>query len=200
MAIRIGGVDVLGGVWSDWYPDDLPRDWRLDYYANEFSVMLFSPLSFRGGWALGVSEVDTLEWPEHLQVIVAWDETCLGGEVFERFCAHVRDNGLTVASWVYLPGSADSPPQMGGRLKGGAQLAVPSETLMASGVTMLWSAGEGSARVLYLYASPEASLRDLREAFEGLSPELQGEEMVILQADPKVLGDVRLMLEMIGVA
>jgi hypothetical protein len=39
--IRIGS---LGWDHKDWqgqfYPDDLPADWRLSYYANEFSVVL----------------------------------------------------------------------------------------------------------------------------------------------------------------
>jgi len=40
-SIRVG---VFGWEHEHWigtfYPDDLPEDWRLSYYANEFSVVL----------------------------------------------------------------------------------------------------------------------------------------------------------------
>ncbi len=70
MAVTVGGVDVLGAGWQGWYPEDLPSDWRMDYFANEFSAVLFSPRSWVGEVALSVEDVDELEWSEHLRVYV----------------------------------------------------------------------------------------------------------------------------------
>lgn len=40
-SIRIGGVGWDHEHWiNEFYPDDLPEDWRLNYYANEFSTVL----------------------------------------------------------------------------------------------------------------------------------------------------------------
>ena len=35
-------------AWNqEFYPDDLPEDWRLSYYANEFPVVLVPVSEFR---------------------------------------------------------------------------------------------------------------------------------------------------------
>jgi len=40
-SIQVGAFDWQRLHWSgDFYPDDLPEDWRLSYYANEFSAVL----------------------------------------------------------------------------------------------------------------------------------------------------------------
>ena len=44
---------------SDYYPQDLPKDWRLDYYANEYSVVVV-PFS---KW-FGLSRAELEEWLE----------------------------------------------------------------------------------------------------------------------------------------
>lgn len=39
--IRVGACDWQHTRWQGvFYPDDLPEDWRLSYYANEFSCVL----------------------------------------------------------------------------------------------------------------------------------------------------------------
>ena len=39
--IRVGACDWDHAHWQEsFYPDDLPEDWRLTYYANEFSCVL----------------------------------------------------------------------------------------------------------------------------------------------------------------
>ena len=38
----IGFEDCSHALWhQQFYPDDLPLDWRLDFYSNQYSVMLF---------------------------------------------------------------------------------------------------------------------------------------------------------------
>jgi hypothetical protein len=36
MEIEIAACGWRGTEWDNFYPDDLPAEWRLDYYANEF--------------------------------------------------------------------------------------------------------------------------------------------------------------------
>ena len=39
--LRIGAYGWKHEPWCDgFYPDDLPEDWQLTYYANEFSTVL----------------------------------------------------------------------------------------------------------------------------------------------------------------
>jgi uncharacterized protein YecE (DUF72 family) len=40
MDIDIAAYGWQGREWEHFYPDDLPADWRLDYYANEFLALL----------------------------------------------------------------------------------------------------------------------------------------------------------------
>lgn len=57
--ILIGANGWLHDEWSEqFYPDDLPDEWRLGYYGNEFSVVLV-PASY---WVQGADAVT--EWLE----------------------------------------------------------------------------------------------------------------------------------------
>lgn len=45
--------------WSGYYPDDLPPEWRLDYYANEYDAVVVPAESWRG-----LPQAQLLEWLE----------------------------------------------------------------------------------------------------------------------------------------
>ena len=56
--VAIGACGWLHQDWiGDFYPDDLPEDWYLGYYANEFSVV-YIPASV---W---INEADLSDWCE----------------------------------------------------------------------------------------------------------------------------------------
>jgi hypothetical protein len=41
--IKVGCTGIFNTQWGkSFYPDDLPDDWKLDYYANEFSIILLN--------------------------------------------------------------------------------------------------------------------------------------------------------------
>ncbi len=46
----IAGMSALynASLKADFYPDDLPADWRLSYYANEFQTLLLTPSDMPG--------------------------------------------------------------------------------------------------------------------------------------------------------
>jgi uncharacterized protein YecE (DUF72 family) len=57
--IRVGACDWDHPHWQgSFYPDDLPSDWRLSYYANEFSVVLVPQLKWRA------QDADFEQWAE----------------------------------------------------------------------------------------------------------------------------------------
>ncbi len=61
MQIEIAAYGWQGKEWDGYYPDDLPADWRLDYYANEqFAVVV--PYA---DWADEEDET-LLEWQEQV--------------------------------------------------------------------------------------------------------------------------------------
>ncbi len=46
--IRVGACDWQHAHWQgSFYPEDLPEDWQLSYYANEFSVVLVPEVRWR---------------------------------------------------------------------------------------------------------------------------------------------------------
>jgi hypothetical protein len=61
MKIEIAARGWQGREWDGYYPDDLPEDWRLDYYANEF----FAVLVPYNDWSTAGDD-ELLEWMEQV--------------------------------------------------------------------------------------------------------------------------------------
>lgn len=59
MEITIAACGWLGPEWDHFYPDDLPAEWRLDYYANEFLAVMVPYVE----WSVAADEV-LLAWPQ----------------------------------------------------------------------------------------------------------------------------------------
>lgn len=69
MAISVAALGWLGSEWDSFYPEDLPPEWRLDYYANEFFAVVvphaeWSVLSDETllGWQGAVPEAFRFYW------------------------------------------------------------------------------------------------------------------------------------------
>ncbi len=57
--LLIGASGWFHSGWAaDYYPEDLPSDWRLSYYANEFPVVLVTAEEWR------LPEADATQWCE----------------------------------------------------------------------------------------------------------------------------------------
>lgn len=57
--LSIGACSWAPPAWDkDFYPEDLPGDWRPDYYANEFTCVLLPP----DDWAGEESAESLIEW------------------------------------------------------------------------------------------------------------------------------------------
>lgn len=61
--LRVGALDWQHEHWqSVFYPDDLPQDWRLGFYANEFSTVLVP----QSRWLAALDEIeDWLDVPDN---------------------------------------------------------------------------------------------------------------------------------------
>ena len=60
-SIEVAAYGWQGAVWDGLYPDDIPEDWRLDYYANEFFAVVVPYAEWQG------EEDETLlEWQEQV--------------------------------------------------------------------------------------------------------------------------------------
>jgi len=59
-------VGARGWACADYYPDDLPEAWQLDYYANDFSSLLVPQLQWqrweKDDWEAFADSADTLVW------------------------------------------------------------------------------------------------------------------------------------------
>jgi len=61
--IRVGACDWQHPQWQNcFYPDDLPQDWRLSYYANEFSTVLVPQSQWQASWQ--AEGADFEQWAE----------------------------------------------------------------------------------------------------------------------------------------
>lgn len=60
--VRFGTLDWRHAEWREsYYPEDLPEDWQLGYYANEVGAVLLEP----EGWLAGPPE-DLAAWAEEV--------------------------------------------------------------------------------------------------------------------------------------
>ena len=58
-SVRVGALGWQHAHWQDsFYPVDLPEDWRLSFYANEYSVVLLAESDWNS------AEVDFADWIE----------------------------------------------------------------------------------------------------------------------------------------
>lgn len=74
--LRVGAVGWDHAHWQDnYYPDDLPAEWRLGFYANEFPTVL----------------VPQQQWQEHWQQLADWAE-----DVPDEFLFYLQGNASDV--------------------------------------------------------------------------------------------------------
>lgn len=101
MLIAAYGWDHTGWCGS-YYPEDLPPEWRLAYYANEFSAVVVPAAQWQRAdaataaqWAVDVPEVFCFL----LEAAVAPPPAMLLQALGARFCGLAGEGGLTVARW-----------------------------------------------------------------------------------------------------
>ena len=103
-------VGARGWACADYYPDELPEAWQLDYYANDFSALLVPQAQWRrwdrDDWEAFADSADTLVW--------------IGFELVEADGACVAQLAEALRRL-----QATLPAQLGVLAQGGAALELP---------------------------------------------------------------------------
>ncbi|SIO02148.1 hypothetical protein SAMN05443662_1178 [Sulfurivirga caldicuralii] len=104
-------VGARGWACQDYYPEDLPEEWQLDYYANAFSALLVPQAQWASwgvdGWEAFAESADTLRW-----IGFEW----LGGDasIHERLLAglaQLEQDGATEVGVLVLEGACPALPE-----------------------------------------------------------------------------------------
>lgn len=172
--LPVGALGWEHPAWvGDFYPDDLPPEWRLTYYANEFPLLLLPGEAWRTadrerlrGWCEDVSE----RFRFVLDVSgIGPDAGTTLGQLQACRCA-LGDRLAGAVSWSRLSGQADAVLQ--GALGDACPLA---RAATLAGVTPDVRVAEAAAWSGVLI--PEGAghdLRWLRGVFESLAPRFRG--------------------------
>lgn len=172
---------------TSYYPSDLPEDWRLAYYANEFSHLY----------------IPSADFPAELSLLSTWREEL--GEAVKLYF-EVNTGVLSGPGWEALAAaigqchaSVVTTPLLAPRLRDGgfSRIDLVAE---AQGVYPRWQAAPDDKRQLLLMRSatvPDAMM--LRRWFEGVQPSVAGSELVIIVDAPyQTIEKIRQMAELYG--
>lgn len=170
MQLDVAAYGWEGALWSPCYPDDLPDEWRLDYYANQYTSIIVPRPQWQGQqadelalWLEETPEGFRFFWevsePQDAQRLLQLYERCEGGR---------RPGG-----WLLLPRAELEPAQ----LEALAGLAPVSHCR---------EAGHCSAGPLTLMpVSPQEPLRSVRERIDRLAGQEGGELLLVVMPAPQ---------------
>lgn len=182
MPVSLGSSQCLGPLWQgDYYPNDLPDDWRLDYYANDYSAVLLPAQVLSQGW---LQEID---WPEGLKTVVEIAPEDPGRE-----------------DWPLIHSRLQKLQSQGAVIVGSDRR---SHTLEQAGLSIVYwhDYPEGvklaqvseNHQIIHREIPEAADLRELRQWLERLDADR--EIWLFLDAAPEVLARVRVLLELMGI-
>jgi len=173
MHLELAAYGWLGEEWNSLYPDDLPTDWRLDYYTNTYQAIIVPGSS----WSHATID-EALGWladaPEGFRFY--WELTDAEGAArLLELLPKVEHTPGEVAGWLFRSGLKlehglfkDLVEQLPGGAYGEAPLPiVQAEQLAAEGITLCWQDGVelncrgNGLRVVQLSSMPE--LKNLRQ-------------------------------------
>lgn len=192
MLLDLAAYGWTSPAWSPLYPEDLPEEWRLDYYCNEFSSLVVPSAD----WA-AASIDEAASWlseaPEGFRFF--WELADVDGasRLLELVLQQKRGGGR-LAGWLFQAGlnlEHELFEALSRCLPGAAYGQRPvsvlqAEQLAAQGITLCWQEGmelncRGKGlRVLQIRAQPD--MRTLRRIVEEQSA--AGVEHLLLLVEP----------------
>lgn len=98
--VLIGSRGWLHSGWQhNFYPDDLPQDWQLAYYSNEFSMVVIREQEW-----MQIEDMADLqkECPEDFQFLIEWPVLALTENLFGQFIDRIQQLGRQCAG-VIIP-------------------------------------------------------------------------------------------------
>ncbi|SIT66942.1 hypothetical protein SAMN05216526_0726 [Ectothiorhodosinus mongolicus] len=190
--IRVGGWDWAGPQFQNgFYPADLPEDWQLPFYANEYAQVLLPQQRWQAA-----SRDDWQEWRS---------------EVSEGFGFYLQ---LEQPESFELAALETARAVLGPQLVGLVQCA-GEPVLLASGVPVwsiaapeashrVWTADSGAVScgpVGLLKQADFSDLRALRAQIEAFAGACESEEAVLfIDASPAALDQAEAILSLLGLA
>ncbi|MFO8002824.1 hypothetical protein [Thioalkalivibrio sp.] len=193
-SLRLAAVhDAADPAWVDFYPEGLPEDWRLAYYAHHWRDLLI-PADQWQDFALDFAWI--VDLPETLRLYFQVPPGLAApGPACARLAAALgaRLGGLLIADPSVLPAGVVSP----GRLLG---QAATRPVLAGSSAATVYANEERA--VLMLEPEPDlgpAGWRGLLEAAYACLPAVS-ESIVCLRAGPRELETAETLLRLTGLA
>ena len=200
--LLLGARDWEHPSWGvDFYPEDLPADWRLSYYANEFQAVMVPTARW-----MGSSPEDLRQWQEEVpQGFRFYFEVDDGGQV-EAWMQHWGEPLCDVlASPVCALVATDSlVADSTESACPGSRVYRPASATVRTGVMFVREDGAGD--LLCIDGSDVPDLRQLRELVERLVS-MPGRDLapaaLIYTGDPVPLvslEEARTLLQLLGIA
>jgi len=193
-SLRVAAVhDDADPAWKAFYPEDLPEDWRLAYYGNEWKDLLIPACEWER-FTLDSNWIRDL--PDALRLYFEVpDELAEPGDPCGRLAAALgpRLGGLLVADPLVLPAGVVAPRQLLGWAPG-----------LQAGNGIAASAAFANETSVVLVLTPEPGLgppgwRALLEAVHACLPAAR-DAIVFLRAGPRELETAETILRLSGLA
>lgn len=187
--LDLGTCGLEPADWStSYYPDDLPEEWKLAYYANEFLHLFIPAVQWQG---------HEIEWLEQLAEVED-----------EQFCFYVEFTGqqLSAANWDKLAqqlreincAAMVRDEQLAQALHGivsRVDLLRDNEILLQP----LWQAADDDRQLALLHSETALNPLQLRETFEIFQRSAQCRELVVFLDTPYQTAEkIRQMCELYG--
>jgi len=174
MELDVAAYGWLDEAWAASYPEDMPLEWRLDYYANEFRSVVVP-----GGHWQERAEEALQEWVE---------------EAHERFTFYweLESRAPTEQLLALYRRRPDLPPPGGWLLRTDAFLdeALRESLTSVAPLSICRKAGECVGGVRVFTVAEDADLRRLKGELDALKEE--GAEAVVLVVMPSPAAGVNL--------
>jgi len=185
MTILIGTSQYLMPTWSKTYfPADLPQDWRLDYYANDYPIVFFDNISEKCA-----NKLTADNWPESLQLV--YSTSSINADFTDN--KHIFQLIKTKADVITLV--SDNPEVCKYYNAAGIGCLLWHKVDDAEYVTL--HNQENQRRIVALH-DDEKELRQLRDKLAGYDTADQ-ETWVFLDSQPARLEQIGTMLDLMGI-
>ncbi|MEJ2059683.1 MAG: hypothetical protein P8Y64_04275 [Gammaproteobacteria bacterium] len=179
-----------------WYPEDLPPEWRLGYYANAFRSVLMPAEAFAAA-----GEDQLRQWAgdagEGFAIYVELHAEQTGDAGHAGTLACLRALGERLAGLVVDAGALEGRTWLSGEFAG--LPIVPRE--VGSAPDCLWQGGlvEGSAPLGLLHLDQLPPPRAIRQLLEDFAASAQGDQLVLfVEGPPEVMESLETLARLLG--
>lgn len=194
--VRIGTIGWLFDSWDrDYYPEDIPQEWKLGYYANELTAVVVPEALWKQADPEQLEEMAEdvhEEFGFYFQIKAHWPSV----QEYERLYSIFADN---VFGFLVESASIQKPSNVDGR-----NFIFPASVYPGAGCS--WSELElAGSKDCVIRITAESELRQLKQQFEQLAKVMDFSRDVLIlvdtpEPDPDFIRQLRTMLELMMIA